>query len=152
MSEISRAAPADLAHILALLERCGLPRAGLEETLATTVVAREAGRVVGCSALEVYGRTALLRSVAVDPLRRSHGLGSRLVQGALSMAQQMGINEVYLLTETAADYFPRFGFHPIERAAVSPAVHRSVEWTSACPASAQAMVLRLQAGERPYTS
>src|SRR6266446_5871224 len=113
MSVIERAAPADLADILALLERCGLPQAGLEEALATTVVAREAGRMVGCSALEVYGTTALLRSVAVDPLRRSHGLGSRLVQRALSMARQLRVHEVYLLTETAADYFPRFGFHQI---------------------------------------
>ncbi len=152
MSVIECASPTDLVAILALLERCGLPQAGLEEVLSTTVVAREAGRVVGCSALEVYGTTALLRSVAVDPLRRSHGLGSRLVHAALSMAQQLGIQEVYLLTETAADYFPRFGFHRIERAAASPAIHRSVEWTSACPASAQAMVLSLQAGEPLYTS
>lgn len=67
------------------------------------------------------------------------------------MARQLGIHEVYLLTETAADYFPRFGFHRIERAAASPAIHSSVEWTSACPASAQAMVLSLHAVEGPGT-
>ena len=146
MSEFSRASPVDLADILALLERSGLPQAGLEEALATTVVVRESGRVVGCSALEVYGTTALLRSVAVDPLRRSHGLGGRLVQAALSVARQLGIHEVYLLTETAADYFVRFGFQRIERRAASSAIYLSIEWTSACPASAQAMVLSLEAG------
>jgi amino-acid N-acetyltransferase len=151
MSIIERASPADLAAILALLERCGLPQAGLKEVLATVVVVREAGRLVGCTALEVYGTTALLRSVAVDPIRRSHGLGNRLVQAALSMAQQLGIHEIYLLTETAEDYFSRFGFHRIERADASPAIHYSVEWTSACPASAQVMVLSLESEQRPCT-
>ena len=151
MSVIERASPADLAAVLALLECCGLPQAGLKEVLTTTVVAREVGRVVGCTALEVYGTTALLRSVAVDPIRRSRSLGSRLVQVALSMARQLGIHEIYLLTETAGDYFSRFGFHHIERADASPAIHRSVEWTNACPASAQLMVLSLESEQRPCT-
>jgi amino-acid N-acetyltransferase len=59
----------------------------------------------------------------------------------LSYGKQFGLRELYLLTETAAEYFPRFGFRPIAREAVSPAIHGSVEWTSACPVSAQAMVL-----------
>ena len=149
MSVIERASPADLAAVLGLLECCGLPRARLKEVLMTAVVAHEAGCVVWCIALEVYGTRALLRSVAVDPIRRSHGLGNRLVQAALSMAQQLGIHEIYLLTETAEDYFSRFGYHRIERADASPAIHCSVEWTSACPASAQAMVLRLESGQQP---
>ena len=149
MSVIERAETADLAAVLALLEHCGLPQAGLAEVLATTVIAREAGRVIGCAALEVYGTVALLRSVAVDPSRRSQMLGSQLVQAMHTEARRLAIHEVYLLTETATGYFPRFGFRPIERAVVSPAIQRSVEWTSACPASAQAMVLRLKAGQRP---
>src|SRR2546426_9100157 len=50
------------------------------------------------------------------------------------------IKSVYLLTETAGGFFPRFGFRAIPRDAVDPAVQRSVEFTSACPTSALVMV------------
>jgi len=151
---IEAARPSDLASVLALLARAGLPQEGLAERLLTTVVAREADQVVGCAALEVYGMVALLRSVAVDPANRSHGLGQQLVEERLREARRRGIQEGYLLTETAGDYFPRFGFRPIERSAVSAAIHASVEWTSACPESAQAMVLQMEPAEengvRPF--
>jgi len=58
---------------------------------------------------------------------------------------------VYLLTETAAGFFPRFGFQPIQRAEVAPAVQQSIEFTSACPASAQPMRLVLEPRARAAT-
>jgi len=143
---IEAARPSDFASVLSLLARVGLPQEGLVEVLSTTIVARQASQVIGCAALEVYGTVALLRSVAVDSVHRSHGLGRQLVEAQLEEAHRRGIQEVYLLTETASDYFPRFGFRPIERSAVAPALHASVEWTTACPASAQAMVLHMEEG------
>jgi amino-acid N-acetyltransferase len=140
---IAAARPSELPAVLALLERSGLPQDGLSEHLATTVVARSGDAVVGSAALEVYGEAALLRSVAVDRALRGHGLGQRLTHIALDVARQHGIATVYLLTETAADFFPRFGFQPTERAAVDPAVQQSVEFISACPASAQVLVASL---------
>lgn len=140
---IGAARPIDLPAVLALLERSGLPPDGLSEHLATTVVARDGDAVVGSAALEVYGGAALLRSVAVDSALRGHGLGQRLTRTALDLARQHGIATVYLLTETAGDFFPRFGFRRTERAAVEPAVQQSVEFISACPASAQVLVASL---------
>lgn len=145
MTMITPAGSDDLAQIQMLLSRCRLPLEGLAEFLSTTVVAREADRVVGCAALEIYGTVGLLRSAAIDPAFRSHGLGQQLVQERLAAARTSGIQAVYLLTETAHDYFPRFGFRPVERSVVSPAIHASVEWTSACPESAQAMVMDMKA-------
>ena len=140
---IGAAQNSDLPAVLALLERSGLPQDGLSEHVATTLVARSGDAVVGSAALEVYGRAALLRSVAVDPALRGQGLGQHLTCTALDLARQHGVARVYLLTETAGDFFPRFGFHPTERAAVEPAVQQSVEFTSACPASAQVLVVSL---------
>lgn len=48
-----------------------------------------------------------------------------------------------LITTTAENYFPAFGFAPIARAEVEPAVQASVEFTGACPASAALMALTL---------
>lgn len=143
--QIGKAQPEDLSPILTLLERCGLPLLGVAEVREATIVARKEGKVIGCAALEVSGPVALLRSVAVDPAHQGQALGSALIQRQVKNAQQLGVHRIYLLTETAVDYFPRFGFHAIERSAVEPAVQASVEWTSVCPVTAQTMVLYLDA-------
>lgn len=98
---------------------------------------------VGCAALEIYGQAGLLRSVAVAEAWRSQGFGRGLTEMALNLARQRGLTELYLLTETAGEFFPRFGFTPVSRAEVPPAVQQSVEFTTACPASALVMRLRL---------
>ena len=106
-------------------------------------MARAGSRVVGTAAPELLGDTALLRSVAVEAALRGQGIGHQLTHAALDLARALGIREVYLLTETAAAFFPRFGFQPIARARVAPAVQQSVEFVSACPASALVMVRSL---------
>ena len=136
----------DLEGISSFLEEHRLPPDGLEAHLSTALVARRGEELVGCAALEVYEGAVLLRSVAVRPSLRGLGLGSQLVWSCLDMARQSGANLVYLLTETAADYFRRFGFETTERGQVHPAVKRSLEFTEACPEDAQAMVLILPHG------
>ena len=128
MLTITSAGPEDLPEILGLMERCRLPQDGLKTSAALILVAKDGDAVLGCAALEVYGTAGLLRSVSVDPARRSQTLGGRLVERMLG-------------------YGKHFGFRPISREMVSPAVHASVEWTSACPVSAQAMVRELEAEE-----
>lgn len=137
----------DLPGILMLLEKSGLPQDGLSDHLATTLVAREDQAIVGSAALELYGTTALLRSVAVADRLRGQGLGQQLTKAALNIAKQQGIAIVYLLTETAGNFFPRFGFRPIARSEVAAAVQASVEGTTACPVTAQAMVSELNLAE-----
>lgn len=133
----------DFSKVLQLLADNHLPEAGLSEHLATTLVAQVDGRVVGSAAIELYENAALLRSVAVAEELRGQGVGGKLVQSALILAQAQQVREIYLLTETAADYFARRGFVAVERAVVDPQVAQSVEFTSACPTSAQAMRLTL---------
>jgi amino-acid N-acetyltransferase len=141
----------DLPALFALLEDSGLPTVGLSAHLATTLVARDGERLVGSAALELYGTDALLRSVAVAAPLRGQGLGERLIHAALDLARLHGVQQVYLLTETAQHFFLRFGFRPIARRDVSPALHKSIEWTSACPVTAQAMTLRLSSEQRQTT-
>ena len=103
------------------------------------VVAEEGGRLVGAIGLEVYGDVALLRSAVVQQGRRGTGLGQGLVARLLEHAAARGVREVYLLTTTAERYFPRFGFAPVPREAVAPALWASEEFRGACPDSAIAM-------------
>lgn len=141
--DITPAASADLRAIFDLLDANKLPRAELEQHVGSTLVARENGRIVGSAALELYGAAALLRSVAVAAPLRGRGLGQALTAAALDLARRRSVRTVYLLTETAAEFFPKWGFRPITRAEVEPAVLRSTEFTTACPKSALVMALTL---------
>ena len=133
------AAPADLSAVERLLTDSALPLEGVREALADFVVAESGGDIVGVAGLEVCCDNALLRSVAVRPEWRSHGLGRALVTRAIADAEARGLHALYLLTTTAERYFPSFGFRKIDREAVPPEVRETVEFRSACPASATVM-------------
>jgi arsenate reductase (thioredoxin) len=132
----------DLPEIRALLERLHLPLEGVDEHLATMLVAREAQEIVGLAGLELYSEGALLRSVGVEPRWQGKQLGHRLTDAALQLATTHGARAVFLLTTTAERFFPKFGFEQIAREQVPPSVRQSVEFQSACPASA--IVMRRQ--------
>lgn len=135
--------PEQWPHLTTLLTHAGLPLDGLSDHQDSTLVARDGSAVIGSVALEVYGRVALLRSLAVAPDRQGQGIGAQLFDAALDMAHARGIHTLYLLTETAAPYFERRGFVPVARTEIDPALHASAEFAGACPASAQAMRLAL---------
>jgi amino-acid N-acetyltransferase len=132
----------DLPGIRALLERLQLPLAGVDDHLPTMLIARDGERIVGTAGVELYADGALLRSVAVEPSWQGRQLGQQLTDAALRLAMTRGVNTVFLLTTTAERFFPRFGFEPIGREQVPPSVRASVEFQSACPASA--IVMRKQ--------
>lgn len=138
--QIRIATGADLVAALHLFEQSGLPVDGLAEHADTLLVVRDEHRVVGSAARELYGETALLRSVAVDAALRGVGVGRRVTVAALEFARQRGVRDLFLLTTTAETFFPRVRFEPTTRGDVPDAVQRSIEFTSSCPASA--VVLR----------
>jgi amino-acid N-acetyltransferase len=140
---IERADAADLSAVLELVAALNLPQDGLTAHLGTALVARAQDKIVGVAALEVYGASALLRSVAVSPTAQGQGVGHHLVEAALALAKSEQIERVYLLTETAAGFFPRFGFEVVGRHQVDEAVKQSVEFTGACPTSAIVMAKEL---------
>jgi amino-acid N-acetyltransferase len=138
-TRIEPAQPEDLTAVLHLLDQSHLPLDGLGEHLATTLVARHDGQIVGSAALEIYVEGALLRSVAVAPELQRHGLGQALTEAAIRLARDFHVPAIYLLTTSAEGYFPKFGFEHIQRADVPPTVQTSIEFTSACPSSATVM-------------
>jgi N-acetylglutamate synthase-like GNAT family acetyltransferase len=138
---IRKAGPADRGAVESLLTRTGLPIDGVADHLDHFAVAVDGDTVVGSAGLEVYGRHGLLRSVAVLPERQHGGLGRRLIETALETARRERLASVTLLTTTATDYFPRFGFRRIEQSAAPEAVKASTQFRGACPSTAAAMLL-----------
>lgn len=142
---LRQATPADWPAIAALLEAHKLPLDGARAHLAHYLVAVSNGEVIGCAGAEVYGRVALLRSVAVAPGLLRQGIGRALVTRLLDEARRRQIASVHLLTVTAPEYFAQFGFKrgPVEQA--PQALKASAEFQGACPACSAFMSLTLNA-------
>lgn len=134
----------DWPDVRALLLECELPLAGVDETLDGFVVARdEQAKLVACAALERYGRSGLLRSVAVAPARRGEHIVADLISLLIDQAYHDGLRDITLLTTTAAGYFSRYGFHAIPRDDAPAAIRASVEFREACPDTATVMTRTL---------
>lgn len=135
----------DLAAVSALLSDSKLvpitPDAQFGPQYALAVEAN--GRVVGVAGIEVHGTDGLLRSVCLDPQFRSLRLGAALVENRIQWAREQGLDALYLLTTTAANYWPKFGFVSIERNTAPSGIAQTHEWSGACPAASTAMKLEL---------
>jgi amino-acid N-acetyltransferase len=143
MSEIT-IAPAraeDLEGIKSLLVELNLPTAGVDDHWKTFLIARDGEAMVGCGGAEAYQVVALIRSIAVKPEYRGHGIGRRLVRQLLDRLASRGLREFYLLTTTAEAYFKKRGFKTIDRDEVHPQLLSSRELQDACPSTATCMRL-----------
>jgi amino-acid N-acetyltransferase len=99
--------------------------------------------LVGSGGLEFYEGKALLRSLAVSPELRGQQLGKQIVHDLLQQAREAGMNEVYLLTQTAFFFFQKLGFTEVQRDLVPAEIKASSEFSQMCPSTAQVMKLVL---------
>ena len=138
------ATSADRDVALALLRGANLPSEGVEDRFPDGyIVAESGGGVIAVAGLEPYGAFGLLRSMAVSPEWRRRGIGKALTERLLALGRTMGLEAVYLLTTTAQAYFTGKDFGRIDREDVPPEIRASVEFASACPASAICMCRKL---------
>jgi amino-acid N-acetyltransferase len=138
------AAASDHDGVLALLARAQLPSADLTPAaLADFIVARDGDEVVGTVALVPRGGDGLLRSLAVDPDRRGHGIGSGLLDAAELAAERRGLRAIWLLTIEGERFFRQRGYESAERSAAPAALQSSAQFLSICPASAACLVKRI---------
>lgn len=143
---IRPAVPVDLPAIEALLETAGLPVDGLEAHLDDFVVAQADGELVAAGGMEHYGERALLRSVVVADHHKGKGIGTAICERLEESARKRGVRDIYLLTDTAQDYFAGRGYEVSGRNRVPAEIAATEEFTRLCPASAVLMQLHLTAG------
>ena len=131
----------ELASILQLLKASKLPHEDIALDACMLVAYRnDQGNLIGSAGLELYSESALLRSVALEKNYQGRGLGKEIVQDVLQRAKGKSIRRIYLLTETARDFFLAVGFRDISRDQVPPLVRSSSEFSSVCPVSAACLV------------
>lgn len=126
-------------NVIDLLTTEKLPVADLPAQLENFIVATEGNEVTGVAGLEIYGNYGLLRSLAVDKANRSKGVAAHLLTGIEEAAAAKNLEGIYLLTETAADYFNAKGYEHIARMDIPEEIKASSQFSYVCPDSAIAM-------------
>jgi amino-acid N-acetyltransferase len=98
-------------------------RVTLYEDVQEFRVAEVDGTVAGCGALHVmWEDLAEVRTLAVDPVWRGHGVGSRILTALLDQARELGVSRLFCLT-FEVDFFSRHGFHVVDGTPVAPEVY-----------------------------
>lgn len=133
----------DVDTIVTLLKTNNLPISDLGTGQRMFLVARYKNITVGCVAVELYGDSGLLRSLAVNTDFQGKGIGQKLVAEAENWSRDNGLKNLYLLTTTAAAFFPKIGWSNSERNAVPDSILQSSEFASVCPTTAICMIKKL---------
>jgi len=141
----------DLPAVVALLVSAKLTPNDIEAQFGSqfaVAVDDTTQAIIGAAGIEVYrdavSDIGLLRSAVTDEAWRGMGIGSALTIDRLSWAEREQLSAIFLLTETAVEFWKRFGFIRITRDAAPPSLQTSHEWKEGCPASAVAMALKLK--------
>ena len=135
---------ADMAAVRAMLAAVGLAEPARDEQFPTFFVLHNETGIVGCVSLEVLGDDAILRALAVGSDWRGAGYGWMLADMAVGQARWRGVRRIYLLTETASDFFAaKFGFRVVDRTTVGKLVAASETFSQPTAAGLVAMRLDL---------
>lgn len=131
--------------LAALLAAAGLPSEdlGAGEQIFRRLREADGGRVLAVGGIELHRPYGLLRSCVVVPEARGRGLGRALVDDLLAEARALDLVRLYLLSETAGDFFARAGFRPVARTDLPAEIAASAQAARLCPESADVMRLDL---------
>ena len=163
---IEKAGRDDLARIESMLTAANLPTEGVAPLIESFFVIRDkSGHVAAAAVIEWHEEPArgepargeptrgeptrgepargepthesngLLRSVVVDPEHRGQGLGKNIVRAVMDSTDR----DLYLLTESATQFFRGLGFESIDRSLAPPALRQSEEFRCLCGESAAFM-------------
>lgn len=133
---IAPAGNKDRPAILALLADENLPTTDLSENMDHFFTAKDSDRIIGVIGLEIYGPFGLLRSLAVAKEFRGQRIGSVLTSALETLSKQLSVSELYLLTETAPDFFKKFSYRVVDRKDVPDLIKASSEYSGVCPSTA----------------
>lgn len=119
---VRKAAMRDIPNVLSLINSYAangimLPRTEFEmsENIRDFSVAYDGNVLMGCGALHFYTPTsAEVRSLAVLPAQKQHGVGRALVESLEGEARENDLESIFAFTYVP-EFFERLGFGQVER-------------------------------------
>lgn len=126
------------------LKTVGLPYEDLSDKNHLLVGYYEGDELIGTGGIEIYGDFGLIRSVSITAANRGKNLGTQITHHLINEARKKELKGLYLLTETAKDFFLKIGFELISRDEVAKPVLASSEFSHVCPVTAACMYLNLK--------
>jgi len=123
---------------IALLKKNNLPTEDLDPGKQMFVV-EEGDEVIATVAIEYDYNDALLRSLSVSKEKRNSGIGAELVEFIEDYVKKQGVQNIYLLTTTAADFFSKKGYKIIDRNTVPQFIKNTSEYSVVCASSSTVM-------------
>jgi amino-acid N-acetyltransferase len=127
---------------ISLLQQQGLPVTDIDEDKLLYLLMKD-DHIIGTAGLEIFADCALLRSVTVIRNDQGKGYGRIINDEIEKYAKESGINCLYLLTETAKDFFDKQGYCVIKREEAPATIKQTAEFSSLCPSSAVVMRKRI---------
>jgi amino-acid N-acetyltransferase len=132
--------PSQLNLLQQFLQRHDLPDTDLTAAqMPDFLLAWDGPYLAAAGGLEIYGETALLRSLVVDEDYRGRGLGAHMVHRLEEHAGLRRVRTIYLLTTTAERFFTSLGYARTPRESAPAVLQATAEFQSLCPDTAVCM-------------
>ena len=144
MLKVSNIAINDRQEIQALLEMEGLCFNDINNEEVHLFEVKLKKEVIGYFGYELYDTYALFRSMIVAPEFRKKGYGKLIWNEASERLINEHVDNVFLLTNTAAPFFNTQGFVEIPRTSVPKAIASTTEFIEFCPGDSTCMILNLR--------
>ncbi len=134
-----KATTADLAAIKALLSSSKLPSSDCDEHIENFIIVEDKDKIIGTGGLEICGANGLVRSIVIAPKYRGNGIARKIYQRIEDKAYHSGMTTLYLLTESATEYFKKLGFVVKKRSETPESIMQTKQFKEFCPSSAVLM-------------
>jgi amino-acid N-acetyltransferase len=129
---------------MTLIKDSGLPISDITtQKLKDFLYFGDPDNLIGIIGLEIFDTVALLRSLAVSKEVRGKGHGKTLVYNIEIYAKNKNVKELYLLTETAENFFKKHNYTVIQKDSAPESIKATSEFLSVCPVSAVLMTKKL---------
>lgn len=132
----------DSTFFTQLLEANKLPASDLHPGVKKFLLL-SGSEVIGTGGLEIFSNIGLVRSVSVADAYKGKGYGREISRMLESAAKQLNVQELFLLTDTAKDFFAKLDYQVIERNAVPQSIRETQQFSSICPSSAIIMMKKI---------
>lgn len=131
----------EISDVAVLLDEYSLPTSDLQKNNTVELFGVYYNEnLSACVGVEIYGKTALLRSMAVSSGFRKKGVGKKLVEFIENYTIQKGVKEIYLLTETADKFFKKAGYTITSREGAPLIIRGTTQFSELCPGSSKCMI------------